>query len=124
MTRAFLGILSLGFLASCWGDDECTAPLSSCNNCPETEVIARMVPASFCGRFSRAEAGTCGDLRYVGLFGAFGSETFYFDTEGALVGAKKSTDTPSYCDDSSNIAYGLVPDCTRMRDVDLCPPAE
>jgi hypothetical protein len=55
--------------------------------------------------------------------GGFSSKVYYYDGEDQLVGASFWTDVPSYCEDTSfAIDLGTVPDCERIKDVDLCPP--
>ncbi len=64
-------------------------------------------------RCPHAEAGTCGDLRYVELDAVDGMERAYFGRYGA-VGAVKASDT------GDSQSFGAVPTCDRVTTETLC----
>jgi len=66
--------------------------------------------------WARAEAGTCGELRYILRSVWYMADQAYFDTSGKLVGAERRVDNlGQYCGKSGWARYGAVPSCTPAR---------
>lgn len=111
---------------------DCVRPLAEyCGNVPchayESEVQSlRSLIARYndSGCLRVAQIGECGAFHFVAQSDGYTGHTTYFDSKGALVGVKTSSDTNSYCNGKAyGATYGSVPVCTLNVTQDLCPNA-
>lgn len=103
----------------------CEAPLS--DYCADTECPTwdeAVAAAKTCDPHWRAEAGQCGDFRYIKTYWGLDDSLRYFDSSGALVGRVGCTDCnciecgPGH--DAFCIHYGEVPSCELELGEILC----
>jgi hypothetical protein len=109
-------------LASC----PCEAPLSAyCtgSDCSTWDDALADLSES-CNPYWRADAGRCGDFRYIETYWGLDSGIRYFDASGVLVAGAGCTDCnciacgPGH--DAFCIHYGPVPECEPQLEEILC----
>ncbi|MFA9469941.1 MAG: hypothetical protein ACERNK_05155 [Deltaproteobacteria bacterium] len=107
-------------------DCPCEAPLSDyCtgSDCQTWDDAVADLSES-CDPYRRADAGRCGDFRYIETYWGLDAATRYFDASGALVARVGCTDCnciecgPGH--DAFCIHYGPVPDCALQLEEILC----
>ncbi|MEZ4223481.1 MAG: hypothetical protein R3B13_21215 [Polyangiaceae bacterium] len=75
------------------------------------DVVARTGPGSGC---FLANAGRCGDLKYIEFSDGYHGYTEFFDAKGTMVGAKRWSDI------SPKESFGRVPDCKLEITEEIC----